>query len=130
MSEAALFVYGTLRAGFDSSMARRLRAEARLIGPARAQGLLYRITHYPGFVPGGDAWVMGDLFALADAATTLAWLDEYEECAPHFPPPHEYRRVRTSVAGPHGPVLAWTYAYARAVDGLARIDGGDFLSGG
>ncbi|QGP79295.1 gamma-glutamylcyclotransferase family protein [Sphingobium sp. CAP-1] len=130
MNIAHLFVYGTLRAGFDDPMARCLRSAARLIGPARARGALYRVAAYPGFVPGGEDWVTGDLFALTDAAATLAWLDDYEECAPHFPHPHEYRRARLTVAGPDGPVDAWTYIYARAVAGLDRIDGGDFLSEG
>ena len=130
MAEVFLFVYGTLRAGFDGPMARRLGARARRTGPARARGALYRITDYPALAPGDAGWVTGDLFALADAAATLAWLDDYEECAPHFPEPHEYRRVRLAVEGPDGPVEAWAYVYARDVAGLERIVGGDFLMGG
>lgn len=127
MSSIFLFVYGTLRAGFDGPMARRLRSEARLIGRGRAMGALYRITDYPGFVPGQDGWVRGDLFALKDTEATLAWLDDYEECAANFPEPHEYRRARLSVEGPGGPVEAWAYLYARDVGGLTRITSGDFL---
>lgn len=130
MGEAFLFVYGTLRAGFDGPMARRLRAEAQHIGPAWAKGALYRVADYPGFVPGDGGRVMGDLFALTDAEATLAWLDLYEECAPHYPAPHEYRRERLMVEGPEGPIEAWAYIYARDETGRGRIAGGDFLSGG
>lgn len=127
MSGALLFVYGTLRAGFDGPMARWLRGVAPVLGRATARGALYRVDAYPGFVPGDEGVVTGDLFALADPATLLARLDEYEECAAYFPEPHEYRRELVTVQGADGPVEAWTYIYARDVAGLARIAGGDFL---
>ena len=128
MSEALLFVYGTLRAGFAGPMAQRLRRDARLLGRARTAGLLYRIADYPGLVPGGAAWVIGDLFALPDPATTLDWIDIYEECAPGFPEPWEYRRSRIMVDGPGGPACAWAYLYARDAAGLTPIASGDFLA--
>lgn len=59
MSEALLFVYGTLRAGFAGPMAQRLRRDARLLGRARTAGLLYRIADYPGLciaLPTIPAW--------------------------------------------------------------------------
>ncbi|SEJ32596.1 Uncharacterized conserved protein YtfP, gamma-glutamylcyclotransferase (GGCT)/AIG2-like family [Sphingobium sp. AP50] len=130
MADAFLFVYGTLRVGFDGPMARRLRDEACHFGAARVRGSLYRVDHYPGFVPGGADWVAGDLFALGDAEATLAWLDEYEECSPTFPVPQEYRRDRLIVETVDGPVQAWAYIYEHSVDGLERIDGGDFLAAG
>jgi gamma-glutamylcyclotransferase (GGCT)/AIG2-like uncharacterized protein YtfP len=122
-----LFVYGTLRFAFDGPMARRLQAEARHMGPARADGMLYRLAGYPGFVPGAEGMVTGDLFALTDADATLVWLDDYEECATHSPQPHEYRRLWMTVAGLDGPVAAWTYAYARDPSGWPIIASGDFL---
>jgi gamma-glutamylcyclotransferase (GGCT)/AIG2-like uncharacterized protein YtfP len=127
MSSALLFVYGTLRLGFDGPMALWLRGVATVVGPATAQGALYRVESYPGFVPGNRGAVTGELFALPDPAVLLARLDEYEECAAHFPEPHEYRRALVTVQGTDGPVEAWTYIYARDVVGLERIEGGDFL---
>jgi len=127
MSDAFLFVYGTLRPGFDGAMALWLRGVAPLIGPATAHGALYRVESYPGFVPGDEGVVAGELFAMPDPVAVLARLDEYEECAAHFPVPHEYRRGLVTVMTDKGPVEAWTYIYARDVAGLARIAGGDFL---
>src|SRR3546814_12945177 len=66
LNEPLLFVYGTLRPGCDDPMARWLRDAARHVGPAVAQGGLYRVAAYPGFVPGEAGDVAGDLFALAD----------------------------------------------------------------
>lgn len=71
--------------------------------------------------------VVGDLFHLPDATAILTTLDEYEECAAHFPAPHEYRRERVRVQTAEGGVEAWAYVYARDVAALKRIAGGDFL---
>lgn len=127
---AHIFVYGTLRAGHDGPQARRLRMQARHVGPARAAGRLYRVEDYPGFVPGEGGQVLGDLFLLADPAASLAWLDDYEQCGPAFAPPQEYGRVAMRVDGPQGPVEAWTYIFLHTTDGLERIEGGDFLADG
>lgn len=123
-----LFVYGTLRAAFDGAMARWLRAKARLLGPASITGYLYRVTDYPGLVPGPDGLVQGDVFMLADAEALLARLDHYEEMSADHPPPHEYRRERVTVQAAGGAVEAWVYVYALDVAGLERIADGDFLA--
>lgn len=128
LSEPLLFVYGTLRHGLDDPMADWLRNAARHVGPAVAQGRLYRVGGYPAFVPGGSDAVSGDLFALADPAAVFAMLDDYEECAAPFPEPHEYRRERLIVRGEHGPVEVWAYIYNRDVGALDRIESGDFLA--
>ncbi|MDI1295848.1 MAG: gamma-glutamylcyclotransferase [bacterium] len=128
MSQDLLFVYGTLRPGFDGPMAAWLRGAARPVGPAWIGGALYRVADYPGFVPGAAGHVAGDLFALADPATVLPILDAHEECSDAFPEPHEYRRERLIVETAEGPVAAWTYVYARDVSALERIEGGDFLA--
>lgn len=122
-----LFVYGTLRPGSGWPMARRLATEARYLGPARASGRLYAVANYPGFLPGEEGEVIGDLFALRDTAT-LDWLDTYEECTARHPLPHEYRRDTLWVAGSEGACRAWTYLYALPVGGLIPIEGGDFLA--
>ncbi|WP_197707392.1 MULTISPECIES: gamma-glutamylcyclotransferase family protein [Sphingobium] len=128
MTEPCLFVYGTLRPGFDGPMADWLKGVACHVGGATAQGWLYRVDGYPAFVPGGSGMVKGDLFLLPDAAAILAVLDEHEECADHFPSPHEYRRARLTVRGGDGPIEVWTYIYNRDVSALERIESGDFLA--
>jgi gamma-glutamylcyclotransferase (GGCT)/AIG2-like uncharacterized protein YtfP len=126
--DGLLFVYGTLRPGFDGPMARWLRGVARPIRPGEVRGILYKIADYPGLVAGEGGRVIGDLFALPDPAAILARLDDYEQCASYCPEPHEYRRARIGVTTPDGPVVAWTYIYALDVTGLSRISGGDYLA--
>ncbi|KFG90219.1 AIG2 family protein [Sphingobium herbicidovorans NBRC 16415] len=127
MTSDLLFVYGTLRPGFGGERAAWLASVARPVDAAMARGALYRVDYYPAFVPQADGLVVGDLFHLPNATAILATLDEYEECAAHFPAPHEYRRERVRVQTTGGGVDAWTYVYARDVAGLERIAGGDFL---
>lgn len=122
-----IFVYGTLRRGFDGEMARRLHASACWMGKAQVRGLLYRVADYPGLVP-GEGQVIGDLFLPHDPVATLALLDDYEECAAHFSLPDEYTRQLLKVEAVDGPVEAWTYIYMRDVRGLPLIPGGDFLA--
>jgi gamma-glutamylcyclotransferase (GGCT)/AIG2-like uncharacterized protein YtfP len=128
MSQPLLFVYGSLRPGFNGETAAWLASVAQLVGAASASGVLYRIDYYPGFVPGPDGIVTGELFRLPDADAILSVLDEHEECATHFPAPHEFRRERIRVGSAAGPADAWTYVYARDVTGLERIASGDFLT--
>ncbi|WP_340264828.1 gamma-glutamylcyclotransferase family protein [Sphingobium mellinum] len=125
--EALLFVYGTLRPGFSGPMAAWLASVAEHGGRATARGALYRVDYYPAFVPGGQGQVVGDLMLLRDAAALLPVIDAHEECTAEFPMPHEYRRERLIVESMTGPVEAWTYVYARPVDQLERIEGGDFM---
>ncbi|WP_336968982.1 gamma-glutamylcyclotransferase family protein [Sphingobium aromaticiconvertens] len=121
-----LFVYGTLRVGFDGPMARWLRGVAQAVGQGHLTGCLYCVDDYPAFVPGEAGCVTGDLFALRDPAMVLAKLDDYEQCS-EWPQPHEYRRERVMVMTSDGPFKAWAYIYADDTSGLPLIVGGDFL---
>lgn len=107
----------------------RLRASARLVGPARARGVLLRVGAYPGLVldPNAD-WVKGELYHLNDL-TVLATLDAYEGASADDPEPREYRRIRARVEPVGGPpVWAWVYEYAWPTAGLPVITSGDFLA--
>lgn len=123
-----LFVYGTLRVGCDGPMARWLRGVAQAVGQGYLAGCIYRVDDYPGFVPGEEGRVTGDLFALPDPAMILSKLDDYEQCSDQWPQPHEYRRERVMVTRSDGPVQAWTYIYTHDTSGLPMIVGGDFLN--
>jgi gamma-glutamylcyclotransferase (GGCT)/AIG2-like uncharacterized protein YtfP len=124
-----LFVYGTLRTGCDNEQARALHARSRHMGSATLLGRLYRVDWYPVLVPDMAAGpVVGDVFHMHDPVETLAWLDAYEECAPPFPEPWEYRRIVLPVKADNGRDLdAWAYVYNRPVEGLPLIPDGDFL---
>src|SRR3978361_1563326 len=79
-----LFVYGTLMRGFDHPMAKLLSRSAEFIGPARCQGRLYLVKHYPGLVLSDDAndVVFGELVRMHTPEASLATFDDYEGCGP------------------------------------------------
>lgn len=125
-----LFVYGTLRKAQDGSLHPYLRAKAEFVGPAHIAGKLYRVEHYPAWVPAppyAGNKVYGEIFRLHQPQAALALLDEYEECGPAFTKPWEYRRIVRKLTLPDGSRLsAWLYQYNRPVAQLQRISGGDY----
>lgn len=123
-----LFVYGTLKRGYDHPMARRLADDADWIGPATCGGRLYRISSYPGLVLSSDEGdiVHGDLYALRDDGELLAALDAYEGCEANDPQPHPYVRAMIEVRMADATARALTYVYQRPVDGLPLIADGRF----
>lgn len=126
-----LFAYGTLRRGGTSPMAALLTTQAQWLGTAQARGRLYALDGFPGFVPDeGGAWVIGDLFLAPpeQAEALLSALDDYEECSPSFPQPHEYRRALIEVRHQGATLDVWTYVYAWPTTGLQRIESGDWLA--
>ena len=68
MTSDHLFVYGTLMRGFDHPMAKLLSQAADFLGPARCQGRLYLVKHYPGLVLSDDHTeiVFGELYRLRE----------------------------------------------------------------
>lgn len=121
-----LFVYGTLMSTARHPMGARLLREARLVGAATIAGRLYRLGWYPGLVEAADgAIVHGEVFALADPAMSLAWLDAYEGLQPEDPGNDEYKRLERTVQLASGEELtAWVYLYQRDVSGLTAIADG------
>lgn len=110
-----LFVYGTLRSGFDNPFAARLRAESEFIGPDRVPGAIYRLGSYPGYRPHPGAEVHGELYLLSQPAPTLAALDAYEG--------EEFERVEIlTLSG----ARAWIYRWVFDPPPAARIESGDF----
>ncbi len=126
-----LFVYGTLRRGAGHPMHDRLSRHARLLGTASTAGRLLDTGRYPAAVSAecDDDRIHGELFELDDPGDVWPWLDEYEGCLPGDAADSLFVRrvVRVQVDG--GCTLhAWIYWFNRPVEGLARIDGGDYVS--
>ena len=125
-----LFVYGTLRQGVNHRNGRLLMEQAEYIGEVSVQGYLYDIGRYPGLVlsRGRGHRVAGDVFRLRHPHQLLSVLDEYEECAPGYARPQEYRRVKTLVRLRGGGVVkAWVYEYRHPLRRHKRIIHGDYL---
>jgi gamma-glutamylcyclotransferase (GGCT)/AIG2-like uncharacterized protein YtfP len=119
-----IFVYGTLRADSDHSMARRLSSQARLVGKGSVPGRLYDMGWYPAamFDDSEKRRILGDVFALKPGGKLLAELDAYEAGDPN------YVRVPLEVALlDGGTVRAWAYGVSKAPN-TRLIPSGDFIA--
>lgn len=128
-----LFAYGTLMTGLNCDMGRderaRLAREARSLGSATVQGRLYDLGSYPGFVTIGEPGeqVAGEVLILADATTTLAWLDAYEGIGARQhdgrrAAADEYDRIIVKASLLDGTMRpAWVYRYRGSVSELRRL---------
>ncbi len=118
----ALFVYGTLKAGF--CRAPILEAYQPLqIEPASVQGRLVDLGAYPGLVQGGSSAVVGELWSFAELDALLQEVDEVEDFLgwEDLEGSMYVRTIATaSLGGSSRP--AWTYVY-RGADGTAIDDG-------
>ena len=114
---AHLFAYGTLMTAASGALGRpqreRLRREAASLGVATTAARLFDLGRYPGLVlstAAGDV-VHGEVFELADPATSFAWLDAYEGITPGTADP-QYERVERPVLLADGRrIAAWVYVY-------------------
>ena len=118
----SLFVYGTLRKGFDNEYAAMLARSAHFSGRGKVRGTLYLITHYPGLIlADGDDWVCGEIYHLDAPGKTLRALDEYEGS-------EQFKRVAAPVLMDSG---AWiqsnVYIYTGDTSGKQRIASGDYV---
>jgi gamma-glutamylcyclotransferase (GGCT)/AIG2-like uncharacterized protein YtfP len=130
MTSDYLFVYGTLMRGFDHPMAKLLSRSAEFLGPARCQGRLYLVKHYPGLVLSDDPEeiVFGELYRLRVPHELLREFDMYEACGEGFAEPTEYvRRMLSVTSDDGGAEEAWTYIYNWPVARLPRIASGRFM---
>ena len=122
-----LFVYGTLRSG---QAARSLIANHVVAAePASARGQMFALADgYPGFLPGPEGRVVGEVMTLSDLAAAFALLDAYEG--------EDFTRALHEVQLADGTVL-WAWCYVLSSPSLAEegepIPGGDwaaYLRGG
>jgi gamma-glutamylcyclotransferase (GGCT)/AIG2-like uncharacterized protein YtfP len=122
-----LFVYGTLRPGADTAMARWLGSRAHEARAATVPGRLIAIKGGTGWFPAlvrGRPWERchGTLIRVALEPGDLARLDRYE--GPEYR--REARRVHV-VGGPAVAATVYRWRGAAPANSLA-IPSGDFLS--
>ena len=131
-----IFVYGTLMSKSRSQIDDIFDRHTTLVTDATVNGKLYLVERpdgslkYPGLVlsKNDDDIVYGEVFRISGTKEILKKLDEYEECAPESPKPHEYRREVIDIKGPSGEALrAFAYIYNRNIDNLELIESGSFV---
>jgi gamma-glutamylcyclotransferase (GGCT)/AIG2-like uncharacterized protein YtfP len=106
-----LFVYGTLRRGFELHP-HLPRLGARYLTEAKVAAELIDRGRYPGARPSGrkGKWVRGELFELRQPADNLRVLDEVEGFIPGAPERSGFVRAAAEVILSNGArCRAWIY---------------------
>lgn len=127
-----IFVYGSLRKGFNSPAYQYISQYFDFETPGRIRGKLYDLGEYPAAVPdSADAFIVGELYKIRhpeEFEWALAQLDDYEGIHADVDGPAHYRRELVTVHLPDGTDSeAWAYWYARSVEGKPIVPSGDIL---
>lgn len=100
-----LFVYGTLRNGYDLKLKDKVANELEYVGKAKVSGSLYDLGRYPGAVKDETKdEVIGDVFLINNPDKVFKVLDKYEG--------EEFKRKKEPVKLRSGGLIdAWVYWY-------------------
>lgn len=129
MSTPYLFVYGTLKRGFDNPFAKILEENARYVGNGSFPGRLFRISWYPAAIYEKDSTkrVQGEVYELVQQHEfVLKELDQYEDITPEN---SEYVRTLIEVTTEDGNLInCLVYLYNQPINGLIELESGLFES--
>ena len=127
-----LFVYGSLRSGFNNPAYTYISKYFTLLGNAYVKGKLYQLTEFPAGVPTDDNHLIkGELYTIkvpTECSWAIAQLDDYEGVQAEEDETPLYKRVLTTVQINGVEEQAWIYWYNGSVEGGVLIEGGDLLA--
>ena len=127
-----IFVYGSLRSGFNAPAFEYISRYFQLVAPAKVRGLLYDMGDYPAAVPTNhDQFLLGELYAIQqeeEFAWALEQLDEYEGIneSPEDSPV-SFKRELVEVMTESGNTIAWIYWFSGHIADKPLIASGDVL---
>lgn len=126
-----LFVYGSLRSGFQHPAYAYISKYFELTGTAKVKGELYDMGDYPAAVPGNaETWITGELYTIQQAAEfpwAIGQLDDYEGINGEANEPVLYAREKATVYLNDTAIEAWIYWYKGDISSKPRIECGDLL---
>ncbi len=127
-----LFVYGSLRQGFQHEAYAYISRYFAFAGDAKVKGRLYDMGSYPAAQPGeGESYIVGELYQIKDKAEfewAIAQIDDYEGLNVEAGETPQYRRDTTKALLANGSMVdAWVYWYNDSVEGKPVIESGDVL---
>lgn len=126
-----LFVYGSLRSGFQHPAYTYISRYFTLQGTAKVNGELFDMGEYPAAVPTDKpAWIIGELYTIQkteEFSWAIGQLDDYEGINGEPDEPQLYRRDKTIVHLNDQQIEAWIYWYNGSVAGRPKIECGDLL---
>jgi gamma-glutamylcyclotransferase (GGCT)/AIG2-like uncharacterized protein YtfP len=128
----ALFVYGSLRSGFQHPAFKYISEYFEFVSKATIKGLLADMGEYPAATPTtNDLRIIGELYTIKNKdefAWAFAQLDDYEGVhADEGEEPLFIRSTGEVLLENNSTTTAWVYWYNRSVDGYPVIESGDVL---
>ena len=124
-----LFVYGTLRKGYDLKLMGKVNHLLHYVGRGKVNADLYDLGRYPGAIRSSKGpEVIGDVFELSEPERVLRTLDRYEGIGAGQTA-SEFIRRRSKVKLRSGKTItAWVYWYNFDPGGKIRIKHKDYLN--
>lgn len=126
-----LFVYGSLRSGFNHTAYEWISRYFELLGSATVKGKLYDLGEYPAAIPATDEnYIYGELYRLKadqDFGWAIAQIDDYEGVHPEPGETALYTRAIAPIQINGQTTDAWIYWYNQDVTGKPVIVSGDVL---
>lgn len=130
-SNQQLFVYGSLRSGFQHPAYAYISKHFSLVGDGKVKGLLYDMGTYPAAVPAQDErFIVGELYRINnpdELSWAIAQLDDYEGLNTEQGETALYRREKVNVYLDGCETSAWIYWFNGSVEGKEVIASGDLL---
>lgn len=127
-----LFVYGSLRSGFNNPAYGYISKYFTLIGEAYIKGNLYQLPDFPVAVPSeDDSLIKGELYSIkvaSECSWAFAQLDDYEGVQAEEGEHPLYKRVLTTVLLNDKEEKAWVYWYNGSIENGTRIEESDLLA--
>ena len=127
-----LFVYGSLRSGFNNPAYGYISKYFTLIGEAYVNGKLYQLSDFPVAVPSeNDSLIKGELYTIkvpSECSWAFAQLDDYEGVQVEEGEHPLYKRVLTAVFMNDKEEKAWVYWYNGSIENGTRIEESDLLA--
>jgi gamma-glutamylcyclotransferase (GGCT)/AIG2-like uncharacterized protein YtfP len=126
-----VFVYGSLRRGFQSPAYEYISRFFNFAGEARVKGKLYDLGEYPAAIPTSDeVFIKGELYFIQEPAEfswAIGQLDDYEGVDVEEGEEQLYRRDLVDVFIGDKISRAWIYWYNGDVTGKPVVASGDML---
>ena len=125
-----LFVYGTLRKGYDLKLKDKVSDHLQYVGQAKVGASMYNIGRYPGAVRSskGDE-IIGDVFLLDNPSRVLKILDKYEGIPEGKERDAEFIRKKNRVWLRSGKYVdAWVYWYNFTTEKKLKIKYKNYLT--
>ena len=126
-----LFVYGSLRSGFQQQAYQYLSKYFDLVGPAKVKGKLYDMGEYPVALPANEeSFIIGELYTIntiEEFDYAIGQLDDYEGLFPEEGQTALFKREVATVYCNNQQSIAWVYWFNGNVTALPEITSGDVL---